>query len=150
MRLIVQRSNKSQVSVAGKVTGKITHGLVVFVGFKHDDDIADLDYLVDKLINLRIFNDDDGVMNLSLLDVGGEILSISQFTLYADTTKGRRPSYINAMPPKKAKHLYELFNDSLRKKGINVEEGVFGAVMKVAIENDGPITITLESRNKNE
>lgn len=147
MKVVVQRSLQSSVSVDSKIIGSIEHGLVVLVGFIYGDDIKDIEYMVNKIINLRIFNDENGVMNKSLLDVNGSILSISQFTLYGDVRKGRRPSYAAALEPNKAKELYEKFNDSLRKQGINVVTGIFGADMKVNINNDGPVTIIIESRD---
>ena len=143
MRILVQRSLESSVSVDGKVVGSIDKGLVLLVGFTHDDDSSKIDYLINKVLNLRIFDDDDGVMNKSVLDIGGSILSISQFTLYADTKKGNRPSYINAMGGDKSTLLYDEFNKKL-KESINVEAGIFGADMKVSITNDGPVTILLE------
>lgn len=145
MRVIVQRSLNSHVSVNQKIVGEIDRGLVVLVGFTENDGEKEIDYLVSKIVNLRIFDDENGVMNQSLLDVNGSILSISQFTLYANCKKGNRPSYIEALESKKAKPLYELFNQKL-KKYCKVEEGIFGADMKVSIQNDGPITILLESR----
>ena len=146
MRILVQRSLESSVSVNNKVVGSIDRGLVLFVGFTHTDTIDNISKLVQKVLNLRIFNDDNGVMNKSILDVGGSILSISQFTLYADTHKGNRPSYINAMPGEKSSILYDRFNEELGKF-IHVEKGIFGADMKVSITNDGPTTILLESEN---
>ena len=145
MRALVQRSLNSSVSVDKKVVGKIDKGLVILVGFTNTDTSKDIDYLVKKIVNLRIFDDEDGVMNKSILEVGGSILSISQFTLYADTKKGNRPSYINAMGGDSAIKLYDEFNDKL-KRFVNVEKGIFGADMKVSITNDGPTTIMLESR----
>lgn len=145
MKVVVQRSKKSSVEVDNVVVGSIDKGLVVLVGFTHGDDIHDIEYLVDKIINLRIFDDENGVMNKSTLDVNGSILSISQFTLYADTLKGRRPSYVNALKNIEAKPLYDLFNEKLREK-IKVETGIFGSDMKVSITNDGPVTIIMESR----
>lgn len=143
MRVLVQRSGKSSVSVEGKIIGKIDRGLVLLVGFTDGDDLEKIEYLAKKVVNLRIFDDENGVMNKSLLDVQGDILSISQFTLYADTKKGNRPSYVNAMGGDEATKLYDLFNDEL-KKYVKVETGKFGADMKVEITNDGPITISLE------
>lgn len=145
MKLIVQRSLNSNVSVDNNIVGQIDKGLVVLVGFTYNDTEKNIDYLVNKLINLRIFDDEMGVMNKSLLDVGGSVLSISQFTLYADTKKGNRPSYINALKSEEATILYDLFNKKLKEKNINVETGIFGADMKVSITNDGPVTIILES-----
>ena len=144
MRLLVQRSLKSSVSVNNKEVGKIDFGLVVLVGFTEGDTEQEIEYLKDKLINLRIFDDANGVMNKSLLDVKGSILSISQFTLYADTKKGRRPSYINALNGEKANVLYNSWNNALKSTGIHVETGIFGADMKVNILNNGPTTILLE------
>lgn len=145
MRVVVQRSLDSSVSVDGKTVGKIDNGLVILVGFTDGDTVTDIDYLVKKVVNLRIFDDENHIMNKSIIDVKGSILSISQFTLYADTTKGNRPSYIKAMNGNDAVKLYELFNQKLREH-VNVETGVFGADMQVSIKNDGPITIMLESR----
>lgn len=145
MKVVVQRSKKSSVEVDDVVVGSIDKGLVVLVGFTYGDDLHDIEYLVDKIINLRIFDDENGVMNKSVLDVNGSILSVSQFTLYADTLKGRRPSYVNALKNTEAKPLYDLFNEKLREK-IKVETGIFGSDMKVSITNDGPVTIIMESR----
>jgi len=144
MRVLVQRSGISSVSVDSKVIGKITDGLVLLVGFTEGDDISKIEYLAKKVVHLRIFPDENGVMNKSILDYGGSILSISQFTLYADTTKGNRPSYINAMPGGISIKLYEEFNTKLKEKNIHIETGIFGADMKVSLINDGPITIMLE------
>lgn len=143
MRALVQRSGKSSVIVDKKTIGKIDKGLVVLVGFTDGDDLEKIQYIVKKIVNLRIFDDENNVMNKSILDVGGSILSISQFTLYADTKKGNRPSYINAMGGEEAIKLYEEFNKELEKY-IEVETGKFGAEMTVNITNDGPITIMLE------
>lgn len=145
MRVVVQRSLHSRVSVENKVIGEIEKGVVLLVGFKVDDTEKEIDYMVKKVLNLRIFDDEDGVMNKSLLDVGGDILSISQFTLYGNAKKGNRPSYIDAMKGEEAIQLYELFNQKLKANGVRVETGIFGADMKVEITNDGPITILLES-----
>lgn len=150
MKILVQRSLNSNVSVDNKIVGQIEKGLVLFVGFTYGDTIDDIKYLIKKVINLRIFDDEKGIMNKSILDVNGSILSISQFTLYADTKKGNRPSYINALNGEEAIKLYDLFNEELRKNNIMVETGIFGSDMKVNIINDGPVTILLESRNKNE
>jgi D-tyrosyl-tRNA(Tyr) deacylase len=143
MRVLVQRSGNSDVVVEGKTTGKISNGLVLLVGFTEGDGIEQIEYLAKKVVNLRIFPDENDVMNKSLLEVGGSVLSISQFTLYADTKKGNRPSYVGAMNGEKATKLYDLFNEELRKYVV-VEEGVFGAHMIVSITNIGPITILLE------
>ena len=144
MKIVVQRSLKSSVKVDNKVVGSIDHGLVLLVGFTYKDNLDIIDYMVDKVLNLRIFDDENGIMNKSLLDVGGDILSISQFTLYADTKKGRRPSFINAMAPGEAEVLYEYMNKKLSKI-VHTETGIFGSDMKVEIYNDGPVTIVLDS-----
>jgi len=144
MRIIVQRCEKAQVVVDEKQVGKIDKGLMLLVGFTHTDTLKEIDYLVNKVLNLRIFDDEDGVMNKSVLDINGSILSISQFTLYADSKKGNRPSYINALGGDEAIKLYELFNEKLRSENVVVETGVFGADMKVSLVNDGPVTILLE------
>lgn len=146
MKLLVQRSKNSKVTINGKTNGAINHGYVVLVGFTHEDNRTIVDKMIDKLINLRIFEDENGKMNLSLLDINGEILSISQFTLYADPSSGRRPSFVNAMSQEFATNLYDYFNETLKNKGIKVETGVFGADMQVLINNDGPVTIMLDSK----
>lgn len=146
MRAFVQRSLDSYVSVNNKITGNINKGLVILVGFTLDDDENDINYIVKKIVGLRIFDDENGIMNLSIKDINGSILSISQFTLYADTTKGNRPSYINAMKGEYAIKLYEEFNNKLRENDINVQTGIFGAEMDVHIRNDGPVTIILDSK----
>ena len=143
MRVLVQRSLDSNVSIDGKIVGKIDKGLVLLVGFTEGDNIDKIKYLVNKVLNLRVFDDENGVMNKSILEVGGSILSVSQFTLYADTSKGNRPSYIKALRGEESTKLYDLFNEEL-SKSIHVETGVFGADMKVSIKNDGPCTILLE------
>ena len=146
MKILVQRSKHSSVSVNNKIVGEIPFGLVLFVSFTNNDSEKEIDYLIDKVINLRIFDDDAGVMNKSLLDVGGSILSISQFTLYADTKKGRRPSYIHALKGEESSKLYDLFNKKIKDLNINIATGIFGADMQVSILNDGPATFMLESR----
>lgn len=143
MRVLVQRSEEASVTVNNETIGKIDSGLVLLVGFTDGDDLDKIKYLVKKVVNLRIFPDDDGVMNKSILDFGGSILSISQFTLYADTSKGNRPSYIKAMKNDESIKLYELFNEELSKY-IEVQTGKFGADMVVNITNVGPTTIMLE------
>lgn len=143
MRVLIQRSGDASVKVDDKIVGKIDQGLVVFVGFTDSDGIEEISYLAKKIVNLRIFPDEDGVMNKSILDFGGKILSVSQFTLYADCKKGNRPSYIAAMNNHEAIHFYELFNEELRKY-VEVETGEFGADMDVSITNIGPTTIWLE------
>jgi D-tyrosyl-tRNA(Tyr) deacylase len=147
MRVVVQRSKSARVTVDGEITGQITKGLVLLVGITHEDREEDAAYLADKIINLRIFEDSSEKMNLSLLDVGGEILSVSQFTLYGDCRKGRRPNFMEAAKPDHALEMYEAFNSILREKGIHVETGRFGAMMDVALTNDGPVTLILESKS---
>lgn len=144
MKVLVQRVISSEVKVDGKIVGQSGPGLLLFVGFTETDTSKEIDYMVDKVINLRIFDDETGVMNRSLLDINGSILSISQFTLYADASKGRRPSYIKALNGKKATILYDEFNNKLKNTGIPTETGIFGADMKVSLTNDGPVTIMLE------
>ena len=143
MRVLVQRSLKSSVSVCDKVVGKIDKGLVLFIGFIDGDTVEEIDYLINKVLHLRIFDDENGVMNKSILDVAGEVLSVSQFTLYADTKKGHRPSYSKALDSINALKLYKIFNEKLSKY-VKVETGEFGAEMLVNINNDGPVTILLE------
>ncbi len=147
MKVVVQRSKHSSVSVNNELISEINSGLVLLVGIAVDDDMSDLDYIVRKVLNLRIFDDDAGVMNKSIIDVGGEILSISQFTLQASTKDGNRPSYVNAMKGDDAIKLYEEFNKKLNES-VKTLPGVFGADMQVNILNDGPITIIIDSKNK--
>lgn len=144
MKVVVQRCDKANVSVNNQIVGSINKGLMLLVGFTQGDNFTNIDYLVDKIINLRIFDDESGIMNKSLIDINGSILSISQFTLYSDTTRGRRPSYIKALSGDLAIKLYDEFNQKLKAKGIHTETGIFGAEMKVDFINDGPITIILE------
>ena len=144
MKLVVQRSKHSKVVVENKIVGEIDKGLVVLVGFTHTDSIEDIQKLTKKLVNLRIFDDENHIMNKSILDVKGEILSVSQFTLYADCKKGNRPSYINSMKADDARRLYDLFNEEIKKYDIHLETGVFQTDMLVEINNDGPVTIILE------
>lgn len=146
MRVVLQRVTQGDVQIDGKVVGKIGPGYVALVGFTHTDGEQQIDELINKIIHLRVFSDEEGALNRSLLDIGGSILSISQFTLYASTKKGRRPSFVDAMKPEQATKLYDLFNQKLREQNIPVETGVFGADMKVTLTNDGPVTILLESR----
>ena len=143
MRVLVQRSNKASIIIDNKIYNSIDNGLVLLVGFTEGDNIDKIKYLAKKIINLRIFPDENDIMNKSILDYGGEILSISQFTLYADTSKGNRPSYIKALGGEEANKLYELFNKELAKY-IKVKTGVFGADMEINISNVGPTTISLE------
>ncbi|WP_088102615.1 D-aminoacyl-tRNA deacylase [Halalkalibacter urbisdiaboli] len=146
MRVVLQRSKKATVTVKDEVVGQIEKGLVLLVGITHEDTSDDLEYLADKIVNLRIFEDGNGKMNDSLLDVGGQILSVSQFTLYGDCRKGRRPNFMDAAKPDVASELYNKFNDVLRQKGVQVETGTFGAMMDVSLINDGPVTLILESK----
>ncbi len=151
MRVLVQRSLDSSVLVDNKIVGKIESGLVLLVGFTYGDSKKEIDYMVDKVINLRIFDDENGVMNKSLMDVKGSILSISQFTLYGNAKKGRRPSYVDALGGEDASKLYDEFNNELLKHNIKVETGIFGADMVVNITNDGPVTLLLtKDGDKNE
>ena len=143
MRVLVQRSKKSSVKVDNKVVGQISKGMLLFVGFTAGDSEENIDYIIQKILKLRIFDDDNNVMNRNILETNGEILSISQFTLYADTKKGNRPSYIKALNSKEASILYQKFNEKLSKY-IKVETGIFQSEMEVSITNDGPITIMLE------
>ena len=143
MRVLVQRSGEASVLVNQKVVGSIDQGLVLFVGFTDSDTMEEISYLAKKIVNLRIFPDQDGVMNSSLLDYGGKVLSVSQFTLYADCHKGNRPSYMKAMNNHQAEHFYQMFNEELSKY-VEVETGEFGADMTVSITNLGPTTIWLE------
>lgn len=148
MKVVVQRSKQAKVTVEGKVTGQIDFGLVVLVGITHDDKQEDVLFVAEKVANLRIFEDDEGKMNRSLLDVGGSLLSVSQFTLYGDCRKGRRPSFIEAARPEHAEPLYEFFNETVRQMGIHVQTGIFGAMMEVSLVNDGPVTLIIESQKK--
>lgn len=144
MRIVVQRCDKASVKVDNKIVGSVNKGMMLLVGFTDTDTSKEIDYMVDKVINLRIFDDENGVMNKSLLDTGGSILSVSQFTLYADASKGRRPSYVKALSGDKAIKLYEEFNKKIKDNNIHIETGIFGAEMKVELINDGPVTILLE------
>ena len=147
MRVVIQRVKKSSVRVENKLINEIKNGLCILVGFTYDDSIDDINYIVKKIINLRIFDDENGVMNKSVLDINGSILSISQFTLYADTKKGNRPSYIKALNGNEAIKLYEKFNQTLNEY-IPTKSGIFGADMKIEILNDGPVTIVIDSKQK--
>lgn len=147
MKVVIQRANDASVTVNEEQIGAIEFGFVVLVGVTEKDSLEDVETIVNKMIHLRIFEDDEGKMNRSLMDVGGSVLSISQFTLYADTRKGRRPSFINAAHPDKANELYKTFNDKLRAYEIDVETGEFGAMMDVKLTNVGPVTIILETKD---
>lgn len=147
MRALIQRVNGAGVEVEGRLVGEIKgKGLLILLGVTGKDSQKDIDYLVRKIVNLRIFNDENGKMNLSIQHIKGEILVISQFTLYADCSKGNRPSYDKAARPESAKELYELFLSEIKKSGLKVEEGVFGTNMQVYLTNSGPVTIMLESK----
>ena len=146
MRAVVQRVSCSNVSVDEKIVGEIGKGFNVLLGINKEDTVEDLKYIKDKVINLRVFEDENDKLNLSLEDVGGELLLISQFTLYGDCRKGRRPSFIAAQGGDEAKKLYDTFVDMCKEEDIKVETGIFGADMKVLIENDGPVTLLLESK----
>ena len=146
MRAVVQRVKESSVTSDGETVGKIESGLLVLLGVAKEDNIKDAAYLAEKIINLRIFEDENGKMNRSLLETGGEMLVVSQFTLLGDCRKGRRPSFINAAPPDEADKLYEYFVKMIRQKGISTQTGRFRAMMEVALVNDGPVTLVVESK----
>ncbi|MEH7384109.1 D-aminoacyl-tRNA deacylase [Bacillus sp. JJ1521] len=146
MKVVVQRARDARVIVQNEEVGSINNGLMLLVGITHTDTIEDIKYVADKIVNLRIFEDDEGKMNLSLLDVKGDILSVSQFTLYGDCRKGRRPNFMDAAKPEYAEKMYELFNAEIREKGVKVETGSFGAMMDVQFTNVGPVTLIIESK----
>ena len=148
MRVVLQRVSHASVTVEEKVIGQIQRGFLLLVGVTHDDAKEDMEYLVRKIVQMRIFEDEEGKLNRSIQDIGGEILSVSQFTLYADTKKGNRPSFSKAAPGDVALEMFEQFNGLLRETGIPVETGQFGADMKVELLNDGPVTILLDSKNR--
>ena len=148
MKALLQRVTEASVRIAGEVVGRIGGGLVVFVGVANEDTEKDAQYLVQKMVNLRIFADKEGKFNLSVLDINGELLLVSQFTLLADTRKGRRPSFVEAAPPEQAEALFEQFVEQARATGLKVETGRFQQYMQVEIHNDGPVTIMLDSREK--
>ncbi|WP_047979696.1 D-aminoacyl-tRNA deacylase [Ornithinibacillus contaminans] len=148
MRAVIQRAKDATVTVQNEIIGAIPNGLVVLLGVTHEDTIEDAKYLVNKIVHLRIFEDEQEKMNLSLKDVSGSILSISQFTLYGDTRKGRRPNFMQAAKPELANELYEKFNELLLSEGISVETGQFGAMMDVQFTNVGPVTLLLDSKEK--
>ena len=148
MRVVLQRVAHASVTVDEKVIGKIQRGFLLLVGVTHDDAMEDMKYLVRKIVQMRIFEDEEGKLNRSIQDIGGEILSVSQFTLYADTKKGNRPSFSKAAPGDVALKMFEQFNGLLRDTGIPVETGQFGADMKVELLNDGPVTIMLDSKTR--
>lgn len=146
MRAVIQRVKESSVSANNEIVGKIGSGLMVLLGVAETDKAEDADYLAAKIVNLRIFEDENDKMNRSLLDIGGEMLVVSQFTLLADCRKGRRPSFVHAAGPNKANELYERFVEQVRQKGVNVATGRFRAMMDVSLINDGPVTLIVESR----
>ncbi|MDQ0269858.1 D-aminoacyl-tRNA deacylase [Cytobacillus purgationiresistens] len=146
MKVVVQRSKEASVIVEGSCVGRISKGFVLLIGVTHEDTNEDAAFLADKIANLRVFDDEEGKMNRSLLDTCGEILSVSQFTLYGDCRKGRRPNFMKAARPEQAVQIYEHFNKLLCEKGIKVETGVFGAMMDVQLTNDGPVTLVIESK----
>lgn len=148
MKVVIQRSKQASVTVEGKVTGAIQSGYVLLVGITHSDTLEDVSYIAKKVAEIRLWEDEEGKMNRSIVEHGGDILSVSQFTLYADTRKGRRPSFIDAARPDRALPLWEAFNDELKQNGLHVETGIFGAMMDVALVNDGPVTIIVESKSK--
>lgn len=145
MRAVVQRVSSAQVTVAGEVVGQIERGFLVLVGITHRDGEAEAHYLARKIVGLRVFEDDDGKMNLGITDIGGAVLAVSQFTLYGDVRKGRRPSFIDAARPEQAEPLYQRFCQLLAAEGVAVEQGVFQAHMQIALVNDGPVTIWLDT-----
>lgn len=146
MKVVIQRSKQASVTVDGNITGAIDQGYVLLVGITHTDTIEDIQYVAKKVAELRLWEDEEGKMNHSILEHGGDILSVSQFTLYAETKKGRRPSFIEAARPEVAKPLWDNFNEALRNLGLKVETGIFGAMMDVSLINDGPVTIIVESK----
>ncbi|GMA51950.1 D-aminoacyl-tRNA deacylase [Alicyclobacillus contaminans] len=145
MRVVLQRCSSASVSVAGEQVSAIDRGLLLLVGVKVGDSEEDARYLAEKVVHLRVFSDETGKMNHDILTTGGSILSVSQFTLYGDARKGRRPNYMNAARPDEARMRYEQFNDALRSFGVPVETGVFGAMMDISLVNDGPVTLLLDS-----
>ncbi|MGE6615041.1 D-tyrosyl-tRNA(Tyr) deacylase [Bacillus mycoides] len=146
MRVVLQRSKEASVTVDGEIVGQIPFGLTLLVGITHEDTEKDATYIAEKIANLRIFEDESGKMNHSVLDMKGQVLSISQFTLYGDYRKGRRPNFMDAAKPDYAEHLYDFFNEEVRKQGLHVETGQFGAMMDVSLINDGPVTLIVESK----
>lgn len=147
MRVVLQRSKQASVTVGGELKGAIDSGLVLLVGVTHEDTEQDAAWLAEKIVHLRIFEDKCGKMNHSLLECGGSILSVSQFTLYGNCKKGRRPNFMKAAAGAKAEELYDIFNRLLREKGVKVETGVFGAMMDVSLVNDGPVTLILDTKD---
>ncbi|HEY0826932.1 MAG TPA: D-aminoacyl-tRNA deacylase [Bacilli bacterium] len=150
MRIVLQRCKQAAVTVEGHIVGQIQQGMLLLVGVTHDDTVEDTIFLADKLKALRIFHDGQGKMNLSLAEMGGQILSVSQFTLYGDCSKGRRPNFMSAARPEHALFIFETFNTNLRNHGFEVETGAFGEMMEVALTNSGPVTFFLDSKHRNE
>jgi D-tyrosyl-tRNA(Tyr) deacylase len=148
MRVVIQRVSEASVTIESEITGQINKGLMILVGICPEDNLQDIQWLTQKIANLRVFGDEDGKMNLSITDIKGEILLISQFTLYASTKKGNRPSFIQSAKPEIAIPLYEQFINSLKETGIPIQTGKFGADMKISLTNDGPVTIIIDSKNK--
>ncbi|WP_373707473.1 D-aminoacyl-tRNA deacylase [Kaistella sp.] len=148
MKAVIQRVSEANVKVDGEIVGEISHGLLLLIGIDEEDEKADADWLVQKILNLRIFGDEDGKLNLSVLDITGEILCISQFTLIADYKKGNRPSFIKAAKPDKAIPLFDYFKTEIAQSNLKIESGIFGADMKVSLLNDGPVTIVMDSKTK--
>lgn len=148
MKAVIQRVSQAQVTVGDECTGRIEHGLLVLFGAQHNDTEEELVWLVNKILNLRIFSDEMGKMNLSVVDVKGDLLVVSQFTLFGDCRKGRRPSFGKAAEPERANELYERFCESIEAQGVRCERGVFAADMKVNLTNDGPVTLILDTRER--
>lgn len=148
MKIVIQRVSEANVKVEGTIVGNISHGLLLLIGIDEEDEKNDADWLIQKVLNLRIFGDENGKLNLSVKDVEGEILCISQFTLIADYKKGNRPSFIKAAKPDVAIPLFEYFKEEMAKSGLKIESGIFGSDMKVSLLNDGPVTIVMDSKTK--
>ena len=148
MKVVIQRVSEASVKVDGKIVGAVNHGYMLLIGVDEEDQNSDADWLIQKILNLRVFGDDEGKLNRSIFDIQGEILCISQFTLIADYKKGNRPSFIKAAKPDKAIPMFEYFKSELKKSGIKIESGIFGADMKVSLINDGPVTIVMDSKTK--
>jgi len=146
MRAVVQRVLQARVEIEGRTVGAVDKGLLAFLGVGREDEPEDARYLADKIVNLRVFSDDEGKMNRSVLEIGGGVLAVSQFTLWGDCRKGRRPSFVDAAPPEKAESLYESFLEALRRHPVEVASGRFQAMMEVRLVNDGPVTLLLDSR----
>ena len=148
MRVVIQRVSEASVTIDSQITGQISKGFMILVGICTEDNLEDIKWLTQKIVNLRVFGDEKGKMNLSITDIKGEILLISQFTLFASTKKGNRPSFIQSAKPEIAVPLYEQLIESLKATGIEIKTGTFGADMKVSLTNDGPVTISIDSKNK--